>query len=98
MSVASKAAISRWQSRWLHKIHSVFNFSQVPFHVLGEHQQVCAYRLVLCPGSNDHCHEMVPFCQVEEHGKMCEDISQWKNYSEESRTFWLPETMVAMLF
>ena len=74
------------------------NFSQVPFYSLGEHQKVCAYRLVLCPGSNDHCHEMVPFCQVEEHGKMCQDISQWKNSSENSRIFWLPEAMVSMLF
>ena len=39
---------------------------QVPFHSLGEHEQLCVHRLVLCPGSNELCNKMVPFCKVWE--------------------------------
>ena len=39
---------------------------QVPFHSLGEHEQLCVHRLVLCPGSNELCNKMVPSCKVWE--------------------------------
>ena len=37
-------------------------------------------------------------CKVREHGETCEEIERWKDFSEESRTFWLPEDMVTRLF
>ena len=37
-------------------------------------------------------------CKVREHGETCEEIKRWKDFSEESRTFWLPEAMVNRLF
>ena len=37
-------------------------------------------------------------CKVREHGETCEEIKRWKDFSEESRTFWLPEAMVTRLF
>ena len=37
-------------------------------------------------------------CKVREHGETCEEIERWKDFSEESRTFWLPEAMVTRLF
>jgi len=39
-----------------------------------EHQEACTYRLVICPGSGLTCTNMLPFCQVEEHVKTCEDF------------------------
>ena len=37
-------------------------------------------------------------CKVREHGETCEEIERWKDFSEESRTFWLPEALVTRLF
>ena len=37
-------------------------------------------------------------CKVREHGETCQEIKRWKDFSEESRTFWLPEDMVTRLF
>ena len=36
--------------------------------------------------------------KVREHGETCEEIERWKDFSEESRTFWLPEALVTRLF
>ena len=36
--------------------------------------------------------------KVREHGQTCEEMKRWKDFSEESRTFWLPEDMVNRLF
>ena len=36
--------------------------------------------------------------KVREHGETCGEIERWKDFSEESKTFWLPEAMVTRLF
>ena len=36
-----------------------------------EHQEACSYRLVICPGNDKRCNEMVPFCQMEDHLETC---------------------------
>ena len=35
--------------------------------------------------------------KVREHGETCGEIERWKDFSEESKTFWLPEAMVTRL-
>ena len=46
----------------------------VPFKAYKQHKSECKYRLVMCPGSNQRCNEMVSFCEVEHHATTCPDI------------------------
>ena len=44
----------------------MLNFNQIK-----EHEEKCAWRLVLCPGSGRNCTAMIPFCTVLNHAQIC---------------------------
>jgi len=69
---------------------------RVPFKAFEGHQVTCKYRKVICPGSNENCREIMPFCKVEEHADACQMISIDKQI-EKGRPFNLPESMVQSL-
>ena len=50
----------------------------VSFKTFNQHTRECNYRLVLCPGSNFQCRQMVPFCEVENHATTCPDTLPWR--------------------
>jgi len=41
------------------------------FNQIKEHEEKCAWRLVLCPGSGSKCSAMIPFCTVLNHVEKC---------------------------
>ena len=44
------------------------------FNQIKEHEEKCAWRLVLCPGSGSKCSAMIPFCTVLNHVEKCSDL------------------------
>ena len=48
----------------------------IPFAQLNNHQQICLFRKVLCPGRGYSCKLEMPFNKVEEHVRVCPDT--WK--------------------
>ena len=49
---------------------------RVPYDDYADHQKKCEFRLVKCPGSNQQCNMMVPFCQVvPHHVRECSDMT-----------------------
>ena len=60
---------------------------RVPRDDLADHQKKCPFRLVKCPGSNQQCNMMVPFCQVvHEHVIECSDMTMCE-YPDEILSF-----------
>ena len=56
-----------------------------------QHQKKCQFRLVKCPGSNQQCNMMVPFCQVvPQHLGQCSDMAMCQ-YPEENLSFSFSE-------
>ena len=43
----------------------------LPFDEIKEHEEKCAWRLVICPGSGATCTAMVPLCTVMTHVQNC---------------------------
>jgi len=47
----------------------------VPFKEYQRHQDECGHRMVMCPGLEDCCDELLPLCEVEEHAiKNCRGV------------------------
>jgi len=47
----------------------------VPFKEYQQHQDECGHRMVMCPGLEDCCDELLPLCEVEEHAiKNCRGV------------------------
>ena len=47
----------------------------VPFKEYQQHQDECGHRVVMCPGLEDCCDELLPLCEVEEHAvKNCRGV------------------------
>merc|ERR1719234_2520132 len=42
-----------------------------PLGRIVHHEKDCKWRLVLCPGDEESCTEMIPFCKVEAHAQGC---------------------------
>ena len=48
---------------------------KLPLNKYKQHQEEeCLYRKVLCPSSTFHCQALVPFCELDQHIRSCEDI------------------------
>ena len=64
---------------------------RVPYDDLADHQEKCQFRLVKCPGSNQQCNMMVPFCQVvPDHFNECSDMTMCQ-YPDESLSLTFSE-------
>ena len=64
---------------------------RVPFDDFADHHKKCQFRLVKCPGSNQQCSMMVPFCQlVPDHVEECSDMSMCQ-ILDETLSFPFPE-------
>ena len=46
------------------------------FNQIKVHEEKCAWRLVLCPGSGSKCSAMIPFCTVLNHAEKCSNC-EW---------------------
>jgi len=71
---------------------------KVPFDDFADHQKRCQSRLVKCPGSNQLCNMMVPFCQVvPDHYRVCSDMTVCQ-FPDETLSFSFSEDHLAMSF
>ena len=53
----------------------------VPFGETEQHNKVCKYRLIICPGNSVRCLAMVSFAEVEKHADNCPGIIRIKKDS-----------------
>ena len=48
---------------------------KLPFNMYKHHQEEeCLYRKVMCPGVNVDCQALVPFGELDQHTRSCEDV------------------------
>ena len=48
---------------------------KLPLNKYKHHQEEeCLYRKVMCPGANVRCQALVPFCELDQHTRSCEDV------------------------